>query len=61
MEGDEARRETLIRTVLKELKDFNVLNRSVLISFDEPSLVLIKKLTPTLSLVTRTGKYNDFF
>lgn len=46
VDGDERRREALIKAVLKELKEFNVLNRSVIISFDEPSLVLAKRFSP---------------
>lgn len=57
VDGDESRREQLIRAVLKELKEHNVLQRSVLISFDEPSLLLARKISPT----TATGfLYSDF-
>ena len=57
VDGDEKRRESLIQAVLKELKEFKVLTRSVLISFDEPSLALCHKISPT----TATGfLYSDF-
>ncbi len=49
VDGDERRREQLIKAVLKELQEYKVLNRSVLISFDEPSLVMINRLSPTTS------------
>ncbi len=49
VDGDESRREQLIKAVLKELKDAKVINRSVLISFDEPSLILARKLSPTIA------------
>ncbi len=57
VDGDESRREQLIQAVLKELKEFKVINRSVIISFDEPSLAIAHKLSPT----TATGfLYSDF-
>jgi glycerophosphoryl diester phosphodiesterase len=57
VDGDESRRETLIKAVLKELKANNVLDRSVLISFDEPALVLTRRINPTIA----TGfLYADF-
>ena len=57
VDSDEGRRETLIRAVLKELKAAKVLNRAVLISFDEPILSLCHKISPT----TATGfLYSDF-
>lgn len=49
VEGDAARREQLIRATLKELKDHNALSRSVLISFDEPSLLLCHRINPDVS------------
>lgn len=49
VDKDESRREMLIKSVLKELKDHKVQNRSVLISFDEPSLVLAHRISPTTS------------
>lgn len=49
VDGDEGRREQLVKAVIKELKEHKVLNRSVLISFDEPVLLAIKKLSPTTS------------
>lgn len=49
VDGDENRREQLIRSVVKDLKDAGALNRSVLISFDEPSLVITRKLFPDVS------------
>lgn len=56
VDGDEARREMLIRAVLKELKAQGVLNRSVLVSFDEPSLIIARRVSPT----TATGfLYSD--
>ncbi len=56
-DGDESRREALIQAVVKELKEHKVLNRSVLISFDEPSLALCHKISPG----TSTGfLYSDF-
>jgi glycerophosphoryl diester phosphodiesterase len=55
-DGDESRREQLINAVLKELKEFKVINRSVIISFDEPCLALTHKISPT----TATGfLYSD--
>ena len=57
VDGDESRREQLIRVVLKELKDHKVLNRSVLVSFDEPALALCQRISPGQS----TGfLYSDF-
>ncbi|MFN0118027.1 MAG: glycerophosphodiester phosphodiesterase [Elusimicrobiota bacterium] len=57
VDGDEKRRETLIQAVLKELKDNKVINRSVVISFDEPILAMLHKLSPT----TASGfLYSDF-
>lgn len=57
VDGDESRREQLIKAVLKELTAAGVLNRAVLVSFDEPTLVLIRRLSPT----TATGfLYSDF-
>ncbi|OVE75717.1 hypothetical protein BVX98_07115 [bacterium F11] len=57
VDGDEARREMLIRAVIKELKAQGALNRSVIISFDEPTLVLCKKISPQIA----TGfLYSDF-
>jgi len=56
VDGDEKRREQLIRTVLKELKTHKVLNRTVLVSFDEPTLMMCHKISPT----TPTGfLYSD--
>jgi glycerophosphoryl diester phosphodiesterase len=56
VDKDESRREQLIKAVLKELNEFKVHNRSVLISFDEPSLMLAHKISPT----TATGfLYSD--
>lgn len=56
VDGDERRREQLVKAVLKELQEFKVINRSVLISFDEPSLVMLNRLSPT----TATGfLYSD--
>jgi glycerophosphoryl diester phosphodiesterase len=49
VDGDESRREQLIKAVVKELKDAKALERSVLISFDEPSLILARKLHPTVA------------
>lgn len=49
VDGDERRREQLITSVLKELKEFKVANRSLLISFDEPSLILCNRISPTTS------------
>ncbi len=46
VDGDERRRETLVRAVVKELKEFKFLNRSVLISFDEPVLLAARKICP---------------
>src|SRR6185436_2948580 len=45
VDGDESRREMLIKAVLKELKEAKALDRSVLISFDEPSLILAHKIS----------------
>ena len=57
VDRDESRREALINAVLKELKEYKVLNRSVIISFDEPCLALCHKISPT----TATGfLYSDF-
>lgn len=57
VDGDEGRREQLIKAVVKELKAAGVLNRSVIISFDEPTLALARKISPT----TATGfLYSDF-
>jgi glycerophosphoryl diester phosphodiesterase len=57
VDGDESRREQLVKVVLEELKSFKVLDRSVLISFDEPSLMLCRKFNPTIA----TGfLYSDF-
>jgi glycerophosphoryl diester phosphodiesterase len=49
VDGDERRREMLIQAVMKELKEYKVTNRSVLISFDEPVLALCNRLCPTMS------------
>jgi glycerophosphoryl diester phosphodiesterase len=49
VDGDESRREQLIKAVLKDLKDANALKRSVLISFDEPSLVLTRRIDPSVA------------
>lgn len=57
VDGDESRREMLVKAVLKELKDHGVLNRSVLISFDEPILMIVRRLAPTMA----TGfLYSDY-
>lgn len=56
VDKDEGRREALIKAVLKELHEFKVHNRSVLISFDEPSLMMAHKISPS----TGTGfLYSD--
>ncbi len=49
VDGDERRREMLIQAVMKELKEFKVTNRSVLISFDEPTLALCSRLAPGMA------------
>ena len=49
VDKDESRREMLIKSVLKELQEFKVHNRSVLISFDEPSLMMCNRISPTTS------------
>jgi glycerophosphoryl diester phosphodiesterase len=49
VDKDESRREKLVNAVVKELKEYKVLNRSVLISFDEPILALIHRLHPDTS------------
>jgi glycerophosphoryl diester phosphodiesterase len=49
VDGDESRREALVSAVVKELKEFKVLNRAVLISFDEPILLAAKRLFPAVS------------
>ncbi|MCG3204534.1 MAG: Glycerophosphodiester phosphodiesterase [Elusimicrobia bacterium] len=49
VDGDERRRESLIHAVMKELKEYKVASRSVLISFDEPILALVHRLQPTMS------------
>jgi len=49
VDGDESRREALVNAVVKELEAFKVLNRSVLISFDEPILLATKRLHPEVS------------
>jgi glycerophosphoryl diester phosphodiesterase len=49
VEGDEGRRDMLVKAVVKELKQFNALNRSVLISFDEPILLACRRISPTTS------------
>lgn len=49
VDGDERRREILIQAVLKELKEFKILDRSVLISFDEPALALCNRIAPNIS------------
>lgn len=49
VDGDERRREMLIQAVMKELKEFKVTGRSVLISFDEPTLALCSRLAPGMS------------
>jgi glycerophosphoryl diester phosphodiesterase len=49
VDGDESRREQLIHAVLKELKVAKALARSVLISFDEPSLILVRKINPAVA------------
>jgi len=57
VDGDEARREMLVKAVVKELKEFKVSDNSVLISFDEPSLMISHKINPDVS----TGfLYSDF-
>lgn len=57
VDGDESRREQLIKAVLAELKKQDVLNRSVLISFDEPALVIARRLNSTVA----TGYlYSDY-
>jgi len=57
VEGDEGRREMLIQAVLKELKANGVLNRTVLVSFDEPTLSICRRVSPT----TATGLlYSDY-
>ncbi len=57
VDGDESRREMLINAVLKDLREHRALNRSVLISFDEPVLMLTRRISPT----TATGfLYSDF-
>lgn len=56
VDKDETRREMLIKAVLKELHEYKVHNRSVLISFDEPALMMAHKISPT----TATGfLYSD--
>lgn len=56
VDKDETRREMLIKSVLKELNDFKVHDRSVLISFDEPALMMTHKISPS----TATGfLYSD--
>lgn len=49
VDGDETRRDALVNAIVKELKDRKALDRSVLISFDEPVLMAIKRLHPTVS------------
>lgn len=49
VDGDEGRREQLIKAVLKDLKDAGALKRSILISFDEPSLVLTHRISPEVA------------
>jgi glycerophosphoryl diester phosphodiesterase len=57
VDHDEQRREQLINAVLKELKEFKVHDRSVLISFDEPALMMVHRISPN----TSTGfLYSDF-
>jgi glycerophosphoryl diester phosphodiesterase len=57
VDGDESRREQLIRAVVKELKATGALARSVIISFDEPSLIMTRKMNPTVA----TGfLYSDY-
>lgn len=56
-DGDERRREMLVKAVLDELKTYKALDRSVLISFDEPTLAICHKMSPG----TSTGfLYSDF-
>jgi hypothetical protein len=49
VDGDESRRDALVNAIVKELKDHKALDRSVLISFDEPVLMAVKRLHPTVS------------
>ncbi|MCB4757491.1 MAG: hypothetical protein LHV69_10765 [Elusimicrobia bacterium] len=49
VDGDESRRETLVQAVVKELKENRVLSRSVLLSFDEPVLLLTRKIHPKVA------------
>lgn len=57
VDGDESRREQLIKVVIQELKRNEVFERSVLISFDEPALVIARRLNASVA----TGYlYSDY-